>query len=96
MLYNNPGVARNTAALAKEYLSGDKVLEVDAWMASEDFASYSQLIPSCFYLLGIADPQKSSAPSLHTSRFDIDEKALQLNTGLMAYLTIHLLNESAG
>ncbi|AHF14494.1 M20 metallopeptidase family protein [Niabella soli] len=96
VLYNNPGVARNTAALAKEYLSGDKVLEVDAWMASEDFASYSQLIPSCFYLLGIADPQKSSAPSLHTSRFDIDEKALQLNTGLMAYLTIHLLNESAG
>jgi metal-dependent amidase/aminoacylase/carboxypeptidase family protein len=60
-------------------------------MASEDFASYSQMISACFYLLGVANKQTGISSSIHTSTFNIDEGALALSTGLMAYLAVKQL-----
>jgi amidohydrolase len=60
-------------------------------MASEDFAYYSQLADSCFYFLGVGNAQKQIHSALHTPTFDIDENALALSTGLMAYIAIRQL-----
>ena len=57
-------------------------------MAAEDFARYSQVVPSCFYLLGVGNTEKGIKSSLHTPTFDIDETALTLNIGLMAYMAL--------
>ena len=45
-------------------------------------------MPSCFYRLGTANIAQSTRYGLHTSRFDIDEDALKVGMGLMAYLAI--------
>ena len=45
-------------------------------------------MPSCFYRLGTANKSKGITYGLHTSRFDIDEQALKIGMGLMAYLAI--------
>ena len=60
-------------------------------MASEDFSYYSQVAPSCFYLLGVGNEQKGISSSLHTPTFNIDEDALRISTGLMAYIALKRL-----
>lgn len=90
-LINDEKLTDKTRIFAEEYLGKENVIDTPIWMASEDFASYSQMISSCFYLLGVANKQKGISSSLHTSTFNIDEEALVLSTGLMAYLAVKQL-----
>ncbi len=90
-LINDEKLTEEVGVFAEEYLGKENVIEIPIWMASEDFASYSQLISACFYLLGVANKQKGISSSLHTSTFNIDEEALVLSTGLMAYLAVKQL-----
>lgn len=76
---------------AEEYLGKENVIETDIWMAAEDFAYYSQEADACFYLLGIANKEKGITSSLHTPSFNIDERALAIGSGLMAYLAVKQL-----
>ncbi len=76
---------------AEEYLGKENVIETDIWMAAEDFAYYSQEADACFYLLGIANKKKGITSSLHTPSFNIDERALAIGSGLMAYLAVKQL-----
>jgi amidohydrolase len=78
-------------SFAKEYLGAENVMDADIWMAAEDFAWYSQAADSCFYLLGIGNKEKGIVSSLHTPTFDIDESALTLGAGLMAYIAVKRL-----
>ena len=66
------------------------VLEI--WPAGEDFAYFSQEIPSCFYRLGIRNEAKGITSMLHTPTFDIDESALEIGCGLMAFIAIDQLS----
>lgn len=85
-LLNDPKLTDQVAAFAGDYLGKENVLDEDIWMASEDFAYYSQEITSCFYLLGVGNREKGITSSLHTPSFDIDEHALAISAGLMAYI----------
>ena len=90
-LINEENLTTQLRAFAEEYLGKENVLETDIWMAAEDFAYYSQQADSCFYLLGIANKEKGINSSLHTPSFNIDEDALTLGSGLMAYLAVKQL-----
>jgi amidohydrolase len=90
-LINNERLTERVRNFAEEYLGKENVINTPIWMASEDFASYSQMINACFYLLGVANKQKGISSSLHTSTFNIDEEALVLSAGLMAYLAVRQL-----
>ncbi len=87
-LINEENLTTQLRAFAEEYLGKQNVLETDIWMAAEDFAYYSQQADSCFYLLGIANKEKGITSSLHTPSFNIDEDALALGSGLMAYIAV--------
>jgi amidohydrolase len=90
-LVNEEKLTEQVRHFSEEYLGKENVIEAGIWMASEDFASYSQMANACFYLLGIANEQKGINSSLHTATFNIDEEALALSTGLMAYLAVKQL-----
>ena len=60
-------------------------------MTGEDFAFFSQKKPACFYRLGTANAAKGITSGVHTSTFDIDERALEVGTGLMAWLAVNEL-----
>lgn len=90
-LVNEERLTEQVSLFAQEYLGKDNIEEPDIWMAAEDFARYSQLIPSCFYLLGVGNKEKGITSSLHTPTFNIDENALTVSTGLMAYIAIKQL-----
>jgi amidohydrolase len=88
-LVNEEKLTAKVRNYAVEYLGEDNVIDLDIWMAAEDFAYYSQVADACFYRLGTRNEQKNiGLSSVHTPTFDIDETALNTSTGLMAYLTI--------
>jgi len=90
-LVNEEKLAALVKAYAIEYLGEENVLDLDLWMAAEDFAYYSQAADSCFYRLGIRNEEKGITSSVHTPTFDIDESALALGPGLMAYIALRRL-----
>lgn len=91
-LTNDPILTDSSRSFAEEYLGKDNVVDLELWPAGEDFAYYSQEIPACFYRLGTGNKAKGIISAVHTSTFDIDEDALELSIGLMAYITIRQLN----
>ncbi len=87
-LQNAPALAKRMKEAAVEFLGEENVVDLDLWMAAEDFAYYSQEIDACFYRLGIRNEERGITSGVHTPTFDIDEKALQTGTGLMAWLAV--------
>ncbi len=92
-LKNEPELSGRLRGYAVEYMGDENVLDLDLWMAAEDFAYYSQVIDSCFYRLGIRNEAKGINSGLHTPTFNIDESALEVGVGLMAYLALKQLTE---
>ena len=90
-LINEKKLTEKVRQYATEYLGEENILEEDIWMAAEDFAYYSQVVDSCFYLCGVGNSAKGITSSLHTPTFNIDENALIVSTGLMAYLAVKRL-----
>lgn len=90
-LVNEEGVTADARACAEEYLGKENVIDLDIWMAAEDFAYYSHAVNSCFYRLGTGNAEKDTKYSVHTPNFDIDEDALKVSTGLMAYIALKQL-----
>lgn len=90
-LINEEKLTDNARANAEEYLGKENVIDLDIWMAAEDFAYYSQVTDACFYRLGTGNSVKGTTYSVHTPNFDIDEDALKTSTGLMAYLALKQL-----
>lgn len=92
-LVNNEAVTNHSIQLAKEYLGNENVTLLSTWMASEDFAFYSQEIPACFYRIGTGNSSKGIDSPVHTSTFNIDEDALRISTGLMAWIAVNMLQK---
>jgi len=90
-LINEEKLTANARSFAEDYLGKENVLDLDIWMAAEDFAYYSQVTDACFYRLGTGNAEKGTMYSVHTPNFDIDEDALKISTGLMAYIALKQL-----
>jgi amidohydrolase len=87
-LVNDEGLTANAKKGAIEYLGSENVLDLDIWMAAEDFSFYSQVAPSCFYRLGTRNEARGITSSVHTPTFDIEEESLKVGAGLMTYLAL--------
>lgn len=91
-LKNDEKLTKAVAEWAKEYAGEKNAVEMEPRMGSEDFAFYSHRIPACFYRLGTWNPSKGIQSRVHTPTFDIDEKALEVGMGFMAYAAVRGLN----
>jgi amidohydrolase len=93
-LVNNPELTASSRKAAEIYIGKDNVVDLDIWMAAEDFAFYSQQTKACFYRLGTRNESKGITSSVHTPTFDIEESALETGVGLMAWLAVCELESS--
>ena len=91
-LVNDIALTLKVKEYAIDYLGKENVEDLDLRMTAEDFAYYSQQIPACFYRLGIRNEKKGITSNLHTSTFDVDENALEIGMGLMAWLAFRELS----
>jgi amidohydrolase len=87
-LKNNPELTARSVDAARDYLGAENVLDLDIWMAAEDFAYFSQEIDGCFYRLGTRNEARGITSGVHTPTFDIEEEALEIGSGLMAWLAV--------
>ncbi|EMS34507.1 N-acetyl-L,L-diaminopimelate deacetylase [Mariniradius saccharolyticus AK6] len=90
-LKNADALTEKAQQAAIDYLGEDNVLDLDIWMAAEDFAYYTQEIDGCFYRLGTRNESKGITSGVHTPTFDIDEEALEIGSGLMAFIAVNEL-----
>ncbi|MFN8153922.1 MAG: M20 family metallopeptidase [Bacteroidia bacterium] len=92
-LVNDEVLTASARRNAEEYLGKENVLDLDIWMAAEDFAFFSQQTSACFYRLGTRNEARGITSSVHTPTFDIEEDALQIGAGLMAWLAVKELSQ---
>ncbi len=83
---NDPALTAKAWQLADEYMGKENVSETEMRMGAEDFGYYTQLIPGCFYRLGVRNKEKGIIHNVHTPKFNIDERAIETGMGMMAWL----------
>ena len=86
VVYNNEQLNAVARIRAEEFMGKENVLETEIRMGSEDFGYYTQLIPGCFYRLGVMNVEKGITSGVHTPTFNIDESAISIGMGMMAWL----------
>ena len=78
----------------KEFLGSENVKEVpEPSMGGEDFSFYLQKVKGAFYRLGTGNPEKGITAYWHNSHYNIDEDALPVGSGFMAYLALKTLQK---
>jgi amidohydrolase len=92
-LQNSPALTASMRTAAAEFLGAENVVDLDIWMAAEDFAYYTQQVEACFYRLGTRNDDRGITSSVHTPTFDVDEDSLETGMGLMAWLALQELNK---
>jgi hippurate hydrolase len=87
---NDPVFTEAAWKLADEFMGKEQVEETEMRMGAEDFGYYTHVIPGCFYRLGVRNEAKGIVHQVHTPKFDIDENAIEIGMGMMAYLGAHV------
>lgn len=90
-LENNPDLTRRIRKAAEAYVGAENIVDLDITLGAEDFSYYSQVIPASFYRLGTRNEAKGITSYVHTPTFNIDEDALILGPGLMAWMAVQEL-----
>ncbi|MBX2845980.1 MAG: amidohydrolase [Saprospiraceae bacterium] len=85
-LVNDAALTSKAKAWAQEYLGEENVVDLPIRMTAEDFSFYSHQVPGCFFRLGTGNPAKGITSPVHTSTFDIDQEALKVGAGMMAWM----------
>ena len=88
-LVNEEKYTQRNREAAIQYLGAENVVDLDLWLAGEDFAFYSHHVDACFYRLGTRNESLGITSGVHTPTFDIDEPSLKIGMGLMAWLAIN-------
>ena len=85
---NDEALSASARILAEEFAGVENVSETELRMGAEDFAYYSQIIPACFYRLGVGNEAKGIKIGVHTPTFNVDEDAIEHGMGMMAWLGV--------
>lgn len=94
LVYNDLELTNRAKNAAEFFLGKEQVFDLDMRMTAEDFAFYTQIIPGCFYRLGVASPDAEEVLNLHSSTFNIDENSIETGIGLMAWLALDELKHT--
>jgi amidohydrolase len=90
-LSNNANLTALASKLAVQYLGKDKVVELPIRMTTDDFAYYSQVIPSVYFRMGVGS-QGSEPYSLHSPKLVVNEHVFEHSVGLSVWLIMNILN----
>jgi hippurate hydrolase len=85
-VYNNEELNVVAKNLAKQFMGDENVETTELRMGAEDFGYYTQVIPGCFYRLGVMNEAMGIVSGVHTPTFNIDESAIETGMGMMAWL----------
>ncbi len=90
---NNVTVTEKARHFASEWVGEENIVSLEMRMTSEDFGFFTQQFPCSFYRFGVKGNSNQHSGGLHSSTFQIDEKALSTGTGGMVWLAWKFLNQ---
>ena len=92
VLVNDPAFTSAVHSKLQKSLPELKIYsEITKTFASEDFASYLQIVPGVFIYLGSRNPQKKIVEINHSCTFDIDEEILIIGTNIFYTVSLDFL-----
>lgn len=83
-LENDPKTTQQMRAKAQAFLGEAHVEELPIRLTAEDFSFYSQVVPVCFFRLGVRNEAKGITYGVHHPKFDIDANALLTGMQMMS------------
>ncbi|MFC4230679.1 M20 family metallopeptidase [Parasediminibacterium paludis] len=83
---NEPVFTEDVWQQANAFMGKENVEETELRMGAEDFGYYTQVIPGCFFRLGVRNEAAGIVHNVHTPKFNIDESAIEIGVGMMAWL----------
>lgn len=89
-LFNDPELTAKAIGWANEFMGEENVRPLDMRMAGEDFSFYTHQVPGCFFRIGTSNDGQFTAP-VHNAHFNIDEDAMKIGMGMMAWLGLNAL-----
>jgi amidohydrolase len=91
--YNNPELMARVLPGLKKVAGEANVREIPLITGAEDFAYFSQAVPSVFIMVGVTPKgtDVTTAPANHSPLFYLDETALPLATRALAQMAIDYL-----
>lgn len=90
-VWNDATITQQAKAAAMQYIDSALVEETELRMGAEDFGYYSHQIPGTFFRLGVMNAAKGITSGVHTPTFDVDEDAIELGVGIMAWMGVSML-----
>ncbi|MBL1279722.1 MAG: amidohydrolase [Fluviicola sp.] len=82
-LENDAETTRGMQKMAVAFLGEEKVEDLPIRLTAEDFSYYSQLVPVCFFRLGVRNESKGITYGVHHPKFNIDDDALKIGMQMM-------------
>ena len=76
-LKNDVELTKIILNIAENNFGKEVVHQLPKRMTSEDFAYYSQMVPVCFFRLGVRNEEKGIVSGLHHPKFDIDPRSIK-------------------
>ncbi len=85
---NNEALNEAARRQAEAYIGPQNVETTELRMGAEDFGYYSHRLPGCFFRLGAGNKAKGIIANVHTPIFNIDQNAIPIGMGIMAWLAV--------
>jgi amidohydrolase len=85
---NDPVFTEAAWQQANAFMGKENVEETELRMGAEDFGYYTQVVPGCFFRLGVRNEAEGIIHNVHTPKFNIDESAIEIGVGMMAWLGV--------
>lgn len=85
---NNLELVKAMVPTARRIIGDENVIEQKPQMASEDFAFFSEKVPTFYYFLGVRNESKGIVNMVHTPEFNVDEEAIPIGVKIMASMLL--------
>ncbi|MBX3044983.1 MAG: amidohydrolase [Candidatus Kapabacteria bacterium] len=91
-IINDEDASKFVREIASEIVGKVNTLDFEPKMWAEDFAYYAQVVPACFWMLGVKPDNLKDMPPLHNPKLNPDESAMINGIAMMVATTIQYIN----
>ena len=94
LTYNDPALAERSGDVLRAALGAEATREMPLLTIAEDFSQYATAAPTFFFFVGATAPgiDPAAAPSNHSPRFMLDERALEVGVRALSALAFDALS----
>lgn len=93
-LENDSAFTQQNELIAQQVLGAENVVKLEPRMTAEDFAFFTQHVPSCFFRIGTGFSNKPNA-EVHSPYFEANETSIEIGIRTLTSLCLHYFNHNS-